>query len=175
MGYFYISGIILILVLMFFKVFTYWRFRRKLNANLIVLIRLEGYKNFSYAYLFTAFCMLMCLFFSSRGNKLEGNQIFVSLFWAVAFAFQLINAFIEPQNYFLMNEQGFKKLYMRKWNHWGIVDKLDVKEKKLFIVTGKKIYFLAFGDRSGINHFMVELKRFQPELYQKYLMNLSKA
>jgi|GEM_PF-2458864 len=175
MKYFYIICIILTLALMFFKVFAYWRFRRKLNANLVGLIRLVGYKNFSSAYLFTALCMLFCLYFSLKGNGFGENQLLTSSFWALAFVFHLINAFIEPQNYFLMNEQGFRKSYISKLTHWEKVDELDVKERGLFIVAGKKLDFFAFDSRSGINHFMVELKKFQPELYQKYLMNLNNA
>lgn len=175
MIHFYIFGIILILVFMLFKVFVYWRFRRKIKANLIELIRLEGYKNFSQAYLFTAFCMLVCLYFSYRGNGFGENEILTSSFWALAFVFHFINTFIEPQNYFLMNEQGFKRFYIRKWIQWEKVGNLEVKERGLIIATAKKQHFLAFDDRSAINHFIVGLKRFRPELYQKYLLNLSNA
>lgn len=175
MEHFYTFCIILTLVIMSFKIYSYWRFRRKLNAKLIELIRLEGYKEFKYLNLFTASCMLFCLYFTLKGSRLEENQILMSLFWALAFVFHLINTFIEPQNYFLINEQGFKKSYISRWTHWENIEKVNVKEKKLFINTGKKRYFLAFSDRSAINHFIVGLKRFHPELYQKYLINLSNA
>lgn len=175
MKHFYIFGIILILVFMLFKVFVYWRFRRKIKANLVELIRLEGYKKFSQAYLFTAFCMLFCLYFSFWGNRSEETLIFERLFWALAFIFHFINTFIEPQNYFLMNEQGFKRFYIRKWIQWEKVGNLEVKERGLIIVTAKKQHFLAFDDRSAINHFIVELKRFRPELYHRYLINLNNA
>jgi hypothetical protein len=155
---------IVVLILMIFRVYRFYKFRKSLKAKSIELIKLEKYQSISYLLLITSFCMLVPVYFSVN----EGQLFFILIFLVF-----LIDAFTQPQNYFIINSQGFRKSYFRKLVSWDKIESMAVVRQEIFMTVNNKVAKLAFGDRSELNHLLVRMKNFRPDLYDKYLMNLN--
>jgi hypothetical protein len=168
---FFIICTILIVILTIYRVFSFYRFKQKLKTGSIELIKLENYRLFSYSNLFVAICMLVILYQSFFGKGFK-EGIYQS-FYMIAFIIMLINTFIQPQNYVIISSQGFRKSYFRKLFSWDKIESIVVVRQDIFITVNKKISKLAIDDRSELNHFLVRIKSFRPDLYDKYLMNLN--
>ena len=158
---FFVICIILIVILTIYRVFSFYRFKKNLIAGSIELFKLEKYKRFSYMAFIVAFIMLVPVYQAFFGNGFKDG---FQLFFMFAFLIMLINAFIQPQNYLIISSQGFSNYYSGKRVSWEKIDSITIVHQDLFITVNKKIFKLAFGDRSQLNHLLVRIKSFRPDL-----------
>jgi hypothetical protein len=170
---FFVICIILIVILTINRVFKFYKYKRKLKAGSIELIKLDKYKSFSYITFFVAIFMLVLLYQSFFGNGFKEG--IYQLFMMIAFLIMLINAFIQPQNYLIISSQGFSNYFLGKQVSWDKVESITIVRQDIFITVNKKIFKLAFANQSDLNHLLVRIKSFRTDLYDRYLMNLNIA
>lgn len=174
----YIICTILLSILMVYRVLTFIRFRRNLKAKSIDLIKLRYYRRFSFANLFVSFCFLACMYFTYSSRKTEEDWYAHLTFWIFLFFAQLTTLFTQSQDCIIINLKGFKRIYGGRLILWEKVEKMEISNCNSLnfkIVTRKRAYIFGFSERSDINNFLVRLKRFRPDIYDKYINNLSYA
>lgn len=170
---FFLICAILIAILVIYRVFSFYAYKRKLKVKSIELIKLENYKRFSYLFLFAAFCMLVPLYLTFFWNGYNEIMLPTRICWILLFFVQLTAVFINPQNYIIIAPKGFRKSYLGRLVLWDKIESIAVIHNEIFITVNKKVSAYTIGDRSDLNHLLVRIKSFRPDLYDNFLMNLN--